>query len=402
METPAIDGNPQAQPPAPTPILNRVVSLPSPIQGKRSLHKKALPLLVGGGIGVLLTLDVLDPAAMLEQAFSVSGAFDDKGPVLLMFIFLVCTCAGIVIHETGHFVAGRIAGLELNLIRFGPLQINPPFHLSWHWREAGLTGFTSMLPKEGNVEPQKILIMVIGGPGANLLSAGVVLAFRGFWDAAPAVAILCVLSALMLGVGSLVPTQGRKGGSDGKRIWMLLSQKERADRWLALFQLSAAVVRGVDFENLPPEALRRATSFKDDSLDTVAAHAIAYGTAYFANEIPKAAQLLETCLAHSSRCSLIMREAMISDAAVFQARKMARLDLAQEWLDDLPSKPQFPGLRLRAEAAILEAGGDIRGALDKLNETQRALRSIVNQAQRDVSLRALHRWQSELQSQSTP
>ena len=86
----------------------------------------------------------------------------------------------------------------------------------------------------------------------------------------------------------------------------------------------------------------------------------------------------------------------MSDAAVFQARRRKRVDLAEQWLGDLRGTPGFPWLPARAEAAIREARGDLEGALDKLEEVERAIRAVPDETQREISLRFLKRWKSEL------
>ena len=88
--------------------------------------------------------------------------------------------------------------------------------------------------------------------------------------------------------------------------------------------------------------------------------------------IAEAGQRLETCLAYSSHATPVLREAMMSDAAVFQARRRKRADLAEQWLAEIPVTTQHAWIRSRAEAAILEAKGDVAGAMNKLAETETA------------------------------
>jgi hypothetical protein len=45
----------------------------------------------------------------------------------------------------------------------------------------------------------------------------------------------------------------------------------------------------------------------------------------------------------------------------------------RRWLADIPVTTQSPWLRTRAEAAILEAKGDVDGALGKLAEVEAAI-----------------------------
>jgi hypothetical protein len=51
----------------------------------------------------------------------------------------------------------------------------------------------------------------------------------------------------------------------------------------------------------------------------------------------------------------LWREALMSDAGVFQARRRKRIELVEQWLAMIHQTTEFPGLRPRVEAAILEA-----------------------------------------------
>jgi hypothetical protein len=47
------------------------------------------------------------------------------------------------------------------------------------------------------------------------------------------------------GVNDLFPFESRLGVSDGRRIWMLLRQPDRGERWLALLHLGGQLTDGV-------------------------------------------------------------------------------------------------------------------------------------------------------------
>ena len=80
----------------------------------------------------------------------------------------------------------------------------------------------------------------------------------------------------------------------------------------------------------------------------------------------------------------------------FSSQKRKRADLTEQWLDALPQVTQVPWLRIRAEAGILEARGDVQGAIGKLDEVEKQILTVPDSVQREVSLRFLRRWQSEL------
>jgi hypothetical protein len=86
----------------------------------------------------------------------------------------------------------------------------------------------------------------------------------------------------------------------------------------------------------------------------------------------------------------------LSDAAVFQARRRKRADLAEQWRADIPVTTPSPWLRARAEDAIVEAKGDVGGALGMWADVVAAIATVANKCQRGILLQLLQRWRSEL------
>ena len=214
-------------------------------------------------------------------------------------------------------------------------------------------------------------------------------AFSGFF----------LVFSVVNGINDLFPFESRLGVSDGKRIWMLLRQPLRGERWLALLQLGGELSDGVLPESLSADFLSKAVAVRDASEDTVKAHAMMYSAAFHQHKDSEAAERLETCLAYSSHAAPVLREALMSDAAVFQARRRKRADLAEQWLAEIPDKTQNAWFRARAEAAILEAKSDVEGAMKKLAETERTILAFPKNAQRETLLRLLQKWKSELGGQ---
>jgi hypothetical protein len=249
--------------------------------------------------------------------------------------------------------------------------------------------------KQDHLIPRTVA-MFFAGPGANLLSLCLLLLLplsRGFFAAS--FAFWSFLFVLI----NLAPLRGRVMLSDGKRILMLLQNREQGERWLALIRLSAELGQGVMPEALSPSFLAKALAIRDSSPDTVAAHTIAYAKAFYEHDYREAARVLEICLQYSGCSAPIMREALMSDASVFQARMLKRLDLAEQWLADIPQKTELPWMRSRAEAAILEAKGDTEGALKKLFEIESIIAAVPDEARREISLRFHRRWIAELQTE---
>src|SRR5262245_27423844 len=235
--------------------------------------------------------------------------------------------------------------------------------------------------------------MVLGGPAANFLAARVVFLL----PFPTSVFSACFIAfSIANGVNDLFPFESRLGVSDGRRIAMLLWQRKQGERWLALLRLGSEFNDGVRPESLSADFLAKAVAVRDESVDTLTAHALAYSAAFHQHKDAEAGRLLERCLAYSGHATPVLREALMSDAAVFQARRRKRADLAEQWLADIPVTTQSPWLRTRVEAAILEAKGDVDGALGKLTEVEAAIATVPNKCQRDILLQLLQRWRSEL------
>ena len=208
--------------------------------------------------------------------------------------------------------------------------------------------------------------------------------------------------SLAIGLVNLAPFRFISVLTDGKRIWLLLSNRQKGERWLAVMQVATALINGALPEQLDKEMLKSAVSFVDDSPDTVSAHALAYASAFDTHQDDQAAQFLEICLAYCRFTAPKGREGLFISAAIFQARRRKRVDLAEQWLADVPALTQTPGIRAQAEAAILEAQGKIGDALAKINESKNQSATIAQPSIRVITLASLDRWEKELLAENSP
>lgn len=384
-----------------TPLLDRTLPLPVPAQrssGSRAIT--AFAVCAGALIGVTAASGHLPwfPStgnfigAEFSRAFAAGGdAGSPFAPLLAIFVAMV---GAIAIHEAGHLVAGLLAGFRFSSLRIGPLQISRPFRLSlYRGGRMGAAGWTRMLPNGSDRLAQRVLLMMAGGPAASLLGGIAVLLVpipKGLY-----LFLLCAFS-LLIGVMNLIPLRSRACLTDGRRILMLLQNRERADRWVALIRLDSELRKGVPPERLPDEFLRKAIAVKDNTPDTVAAYAFAYASAFASHDDVRAAECLETCLQYSAYASAFTQEVLMSEAGVFQARRRKRVDLAKQWLAAMPAKMPVPWFRTLVEAAILEADGDVQGAIRKLEEAEKLILATPNHALRESAHRSLLKWKSEL------
>ena len=391
---------------SPTPILDRLAPLPQP--AARGADSGIIMVgWFGLGIAISATLAFWHPPwiqslwrwTLANFSQMSAGPWTATAVVLAGVSVVGIATAVIAIHELGHVLVGIWAGFRIRSMRVGPLQIDRAFRISrYRGPGAWVRGEVIMDPVKTDKLIPRAVAMVFAGPGANLLSgcAVILLPFpHGLFSG------LFICSSIVAGlVELLVPYRSRSVVFDGARILMLLRDRQRGERWLALMKLGAELRDGAQPESLSAEFLTRAVVVSDDSAETVAAHAIAYLAAFHQHRDTVAAQSLETCLRHSSSAAPALREALKSDASVFQARRRKRVDLAEQWLGDIRDTPGFPWLPTKAEAAIREAKDDLEGALDKLEEVERAILAVPNETQREISLRFLRRWKSELRTRS--
>jgi len=313
--------------------------------------------------------------------------------VLLPLAILATVYSAILIHELGHIFGGILVGFRFSSLRVSRIQIDRPFKVSlYRGKNAGAGGWARMFPTKTDRLAWRALIMIFAGPAANLLTVSVLLLFPA---GGPLVAWFFT-SSLIIGLINLLPFRSGAYHSDGSRILMLVMNRARGERWVAMLKLSAELREGVMPEAVSPAYLAKAVALRDKSPDTVAAHALAYSTAFHQHKDDEAAAMLEVCLQFANYTSPLVRASLMSDAAVFQARRRRNRVLAQEWLAAVPESREIPWLKTRAEAAILQTQGNIPAALEKLDEAEKMMRASTNEARREISLRFLQRWQAEL------
>jgi hypothetical protein len=381
-----------------TPILNREAPLPPRTPPGSGLVVVLIVWL--GAVIIIVACWLLNRPPMLRHWFLtecrpwVLEQWQRIGILGVGISVLAAFYMMLAVHELGHVVAGLCVGFRFRSLRVGPLLFSRPFQVSLYRGPGAFTnGVAELIPVATDRLAGRGVAMALAGPLANFLSA----AFMFFLPfPITAFSALFIAFSIANGANDLFPFESRLGVSDGRRIWMLLRQPERGQRWLALLHLAGALSDGVLPESLSPEFLAKAIAVRDESADTVLAHAMAFSAAFHEQRDNEAAHLLETCLAYANLATPVVRAALMSDAAVFQARKRNRADLAAGWLAEIPVPTQYHWFRSRAEAAILEANGDVAGALKKLAETETAILALPGSAQRETLLRLLKRWKSEL------
>jgi len=327
------------------------------------------------------------------------AAFDDwilqpdlASRVMLAAIEIIAAYfAALTLHELGHVIGGLSVGFRFQHLRVSLITIDRAKRIRLN-RELHriTTGEAKLLPQTEGTERSSFAALVAGGPAANLASALLVAAL----SSSPMATFFVVISTIM-GVSELLPLQTLFAVTDGARLRMLFFDRPRGERWMAILQLSAASSDARSPEKLSPPLLAIATAVSDASPDTVTAHAMAYYAALTRQQYVEAGRFLEVCLRCADHARPGVREALKSDAVVYQAAIRKSPQLAGAWLQDLSPKAA-PWLRVRSEATLLAATGSLAEAWRKLDDFEKS------GAAEPHLLPLLTKWKAALQPGARP
>lgn len=383
---------------SPTPILDRMAPLPPPVHPRSGMTVVFVVWSV-----VLLALAIAasrgQPPILRQWLFRVVPNWirlhgTGRAILLMAGTTILVSLAMVAMHEGGHLLGGLIMGYRFKSIRVGAFQFDRSSGLSLQGGLASaFSGVATVVPATSKGLVRSGIVFLSGGPCANIVSGILVLLLpypHGFASA------LFIVQSIANGLSDLLPYRNSLGVSDGAFLWALFRHPPKAERWLSIMRLRADTADGVLPESLPAEFLDKATAVRDASADTVIANAFAFSNAFHQHRDIDASRFLETCLSYSGYAQVPLREALMSEAAVFQARRRHRADLAEQWLAEIPNAPRFPWIRPRVEAAILEANGDVQGATVKVEECESAVAASASMPQREYLLRLFRRWKSEL------
>lgn len=348
---------------------------------------------------IVLRAQLLDSLErrMMSGAAAMSFDFRTGGQVVLMaFEVAAGLLFAIAVHEAAHVLVGVWAGFRFDFLRVSRLQIDRHFRISLCRKGyRGTLGLAGMHPVKIDALAWRGLAMLSAGAAANLATGFAVLLLPIFEGA---LWYSFVLWSLAFGFGSLLPFQSRKHCSDGMRILTLLRSRERGEQWLALMNLRADLRNGVTPASLSSDFLAKAIAVRDASADTVDAYVIAYRAANLRQDDAKAGEYLEALLQYASCAPPARRQALMIYAAIFQATRRGRVDLAEQWLAELRPKTRTTWLCAYVEAMILGAKGDIEGTLKKLNVVEELILTASDQQKNKQMLRSVSEWKSRLES----
>jgi len=386
-------------PSSPTPILDRIISIPA--VAKPPVWQRVGSALFGltlAGFVILIASGVVPQNwVKIHVPFQPYLPPEPGRGILLVCALPVAIVFAISVHEIAHALLGVALGLKLRSLRVGPIEIKWPFRLSYvRDRTARVTGWAMLFPVETRQLDGRLALIVLAGPLANLaVGLMVVLLLRPMGVFSVTFAFTSLMTAIM----ELMPVRRGLQVTDGLHVVRLLSSPAHRERTLVLARLHLEQEKGVAPDALSRDLLERALATSDDSPENMGVFALASSAAYYRNDDAMTARCLEQCLKHLAYAPPRFQHALMCDAGVFQARKRKRIDLAKQWLEQIPAKAEIPWLRAEVEIAILEVTGEFQAALCKLEALEPVVRAFPDRSYSQNQNRSLLRWKSELQAQ---
>lgn len=189
----------------------------------------------------------------------------------------------IMVHEGGHFLAGRLAGLQWMIVTAGPLRLtrlhaghsrkHSRVKVQWFTNDTSIGGLVLMVPGVKPTSRAGWACFVLGGPVANLLFSTVLIAImragaESFWQGP---LLLLALVSLFLGALNLLPFRASGFSTDGRNLLDILRGDAAyavSRAMLAIAGHSASGVRPRDWDRALVAQIREAQIQSRDNAET--------------------------------------------------------------------------------------------------------------------------------------
>ncbi len=288
------------------------------------------PVLIGIIIGLVAGLAPLIPGS---RSVLPQWHWPSVNPLLL----IPALYAAIAAHETGHFLAGRLAGLNAGGISVGPFVFLKS-GATWLFRfDRGrwLTGFLVPLAPPGDSHPSQYVWLLAGGPLASLALAVLTWLFWKWWgDGAWNWAGTLFLAALVMAVSSALPASSGVHKSDCLRLWHFVRHPRRARAWMALVGLQTEDRKGIRPRDWNAELFERSLAVDSAAAgEYVSVQVLAHYRRLDEGRDEAALEHLENALRSSARAGKALRHGLFLEAAWASAGIRKQAAQARTWYD---------------------------------------------------------------------
>lgn len=222
----------------------------------------------GIGAGSLVGRMLKHSLAASERAHS---------PLALLWL-PVCLFVVVLVHELGHVIGGRLAGMRFVLLVAGPLKLMNPggrLRLRLNTQLALAGGIALMLPRTPDRFREQMLWVVAGGPLASVVLAVAGFASMPFLHGTPMlVALLLGFLSAMIAVATLIPSSAGGYASDGAQLLGLRRHDPNAEMRALLALVAGASMSGTRPRDYDAGLLARAAALEGPPLARMAVHVL--------------------------------------------------------------------------------------------------------------------------------
>jgi len=321
--------------------------------------------------------------------------------LMVLFGFVLIGFLTTLIHEFGHLIAGWCVGLHFEGVTIGPfviryknrnweIRLRPRFH-------GGLTYMGLDCLRRVR---RRLVVLVLGGPLASLVSGAIALVGGEFarvkYDSPwPTFLEFFGVFSLFIGFLAFLPIRSGRYAGDGMQLRALLFSRKAATQMIA----SQAVASLKEYDLFPPDYFRRwwRLASAETSVQYTRFHAdwLEYENA---KDSQVAAESLERCLEDSAILDDEGRSNLIVEATVFNACWREDRAKARGWYErSLAVRRIRPPDKTRIEIALFYSSEQFDEALASLARGLSMIRSAPVSNERNRCETAWEVWRQQIE-----
>jgi hypothetical protein len=297
-------------------------------------------------------------------------------------------------HELGHLAAAWVAGFHIQHFVVGPLAVirrGDSFCIK-HNRSKRIGGYVAALPDDPDNQLGWLIAYYAAGSAANLLVGA--LAFAGFWMTPQGILLLpFAVVSTGLALLSLIPYRIGPFSTDGRQMLNLLRHGPDRVQARASWRLLSFVCQKKRPRDWDQATLETVLGQADGSMFETGAAYMAYLHHLDAGRDDEAARFMECSIANLEHVPLLIASDYFIEATYFHVRRGSNPAIAREILTRIEAWNSDDISRLRAEAAVLFAEGQLfyaaQAARRAVELSERAPDLGINMFERDLALRLL-------------
>jgi hypothetical protein len=343
-----------------------------------------VPVLIGVVIGLAL------PSISIFGRWNMSPSW--RWPGFSALLALPALYVGIAVHEIGHLITGRLAGLDVGGISIGAFVFVKSGD-KWIFRfdhRRWLGGFLMPLTLGRDSRVSQHVWSVAGGPFASFalaaLSDRIWTRFGdGAWDWTGTL----LWASVFLAAVSVMPCSAGVEKSDCARMWQLIRRPKEARFSMTLVAIQTEIAKGTRPRDWSRETFGEVLAIDDSAAEYVWGQLLVYYRELDEGRDEAALDHLEKALRQSGRAGKALRHGLFLEAAWASAGVRGRAAQARTWYERA-CKLQRPDSAAAVEAAIAMC----EGRYEEAERYWREARAYVDRRKLDSGLArfAKERW----------